>query len=158
MNSKRIETEEKIQAVPGIPCRPGIERKGRTYVFTAEVFPESKAELLLYERKDGEKILTVFPFPEESRQGNLLSLQVTGLTGTEVWYNFRIDGVVRQDPYAQSLCHMPDFGKAGEEEPCCRYKEDKFVWTDREFRPKLCQILFYIRYRCAVLPCTEVPK
>ena len=31
---------------------------------------------------------------------------------------------------------MPDFGKAGEEEPCCRYKEDKFVWTDREFRPK----------------------
>lgn len=53
MNSKRIETEEKIQAVPGIPCRPGIERKGRTYVFTAEVFPESKAELLLYERKDG---------------------------------------------------------------------------------------------------------
>ena len=88
MNSKRIETEEKIQAVPGIPCRPGIERKGRTYVFTAEVFPESKAELLLYERKDGEKILTVFPFPEESRQGNLLSLQVTGLTGTEVWYNF----------------------------------------------------------------------
>ena len=102
MNSKRIETEEKIQAVPGIPCRPGIERKGRTYVFTAEVFPESKAELLLYERKDGEKILTVFPFPEESRQGNLLSLQVTGLTGTEVWYNFRIDGVVRQDPYAHA--------------------------------------------------------
>lgn len=149
MNSKRIETEEKIQAVPGIPCRPGIERKGRTYVFTAEVFPESKAELLLYERKDGEKILTVFPFPEESRQGNLLSLQVTGLTGTEVWYNFRIDGVVRQDPYAQSLCHMPDFGKAGEEEPYCRYKEDKFVWTDREFRPKTLSdtILYKVQVR-----------
>lgn len=62
MNSKRIETEEKIQAVPGIPCRPGIERKGRTYVFTAEVFPESKAELLLYERKTEKKSLLYFLF------------------------------------------------------------------------------------------------
>lgn len=149
MNSKRIETEKKIEAVPGIPCRPGIERKGKTYIFTAEVSPKSRAKLLLYGQGSERELLAEIPFSQESRQGNLLSLAVTGLQGREIRYNFCIDEEVRPDPYAQSLCFTPDFGKAGEKEPCSRYKEETFVWTDQKFQPKTLSdsILYKVQVR-----------
>ena len=82
MNSNRRMTEEKIQAVPGIPYRPGVEQTGKGHLFTAEVLPGSGAELLLYKEREGKSEVLRIPFLEESRRGNLLSLFVTGLPKT----------------------------------------------------------------------------
>lgn len=144
MNSNRRMTEEKIQAVPGIPYRPGVEQTGKGHLFTAEVLPGSGAELLLYKEREGKSEVLRIPFLEESRRGNLLSLFVTGLPKREVQYNFCIDGVVKQDPYAQSLVKTPDFGKEEKEEPRSKYREEAFAWTDRGFLSKeLSESVFY---------------
>lgn len=121
-----------LQAEAGEARQPGIRKKEGGWEFTAEVLPGSRACLVLY-GKEGE--VTEFPFPEESRQGNLLSILVKGLR-EEIRYLYRIDDLLIVDPRARYLCNAPAFGEKPSEDLCCGWKQDRFVWEDGDFQPR----------------------
>lgn len=131
-------TQKELQAIPGNTQYPGVRKGEKGYEFTAEVPLKEEASLLLYLEKGEEREVTEIPFPEESRRGNLLSVGIKGLGNREILYNYRIGGETVQDPYAQYLCHVPQFGKRKtDEEPVCSgYQEKSFKWTDKKFQAK----------------------
>lgn len=144
MSAEQRVTEKMIQAMPGKTLCPGIRKKAGGYEFTLEVSPGEEASLLLY-GKEGEKRMEI-PFPEESRQGNLLSVFLTGIADREIHYNYRIGKEIVRDTYARFLCNTPQFGapKSDEKPICSGYKEEKFSWTDGTFQPvKLSESVLY---------------
>ena len=91
METKRKETVQGIQAVSGKPTYPGVKKRKEGYEFTMELPRGKEASLLLYVKHKKEKQTMEFPFSEESRRGNLVSLLVSGLPEGEVCYNYSID-------------------------------------------------------------------
>lgn len=146
MNTKKNSTAE-IQAKPGKSLYPGVRKTGNGYEFTTEVPPGNKASLLLYGQQETET--TEIPFPEESRQGSLVSVHLTGLKRGEIQYNYCIEGEIQQDSYAHYLCNTPLFGEKADFSKsnkvlCCGYREMEFAWSDQGFRPKkLCETILY---------------
>lgn len=121
-----------LQAEAGEARQPGIRRREHGWEFTAQVPMGSRAWLVIY-GKEGEE--TELPFPEESRQGDLLSIFVKGLR-EEIRYNYRIDKQVVLDSRARYLCHAPAFGEKPSQNLCCGWKNDKYVWEEGDFQPR----------------------
>ena len=94
MNITGREKKEKVQTAWGCSCYPGVHKFSEGYEFALEVPRGMKASLILY--RQGEEDLEI-PFPEESREGELLSVRVKGIR-EEIKYNFRIGEEVIQDP------------------------------------------------------------
>ena len=148
METKKKETVQGIQAVSGKPTYPGVKKRKEGYEFTLELPRGKKASLFLYVKYKRENQILEFPFSEESRRGNLVSLLVSGLPEGEICYNYSIDGEIVQDAYTKGLKHIPPFGKKKNqdtEEPiCCVWKKQTFPWTDEKFVPKpLSESLLY---------------
>ena len=82
------EKKAKIQSCLGQSLCPGVKKMPEGYEFALEVPQGSNASLILYRQDENQNI--EIPFPEESREGNLLSVKVKGIR-EEIKYNFQID-------------------------------------------------------------------
>ena len=132
MNTTEREKKEKVQTVPGCSCFPGVRKTSEGYEFALEVPRGMEASLLLY--RQGEDTLEI-PFPEESREGEILSVRVKGIR-EEIRYNFQIEGEVIQDPRARYLCNTQGFGEKVSETLCCGWKTDRYVWKAEKREPR----------------------
>ena len=132
MNITGREKKEKVQTAWGCSCYPGVHKFSEGYEFALEVPRGMKASLILY--RQGEEDLEI-PFPEESREGELLSVRVKGIR-EEIKYNFRIGEEVIQDPRARYLCHVQGFGEEISEDLCCGWKTDRYVWKAQKREPR----------------------
>ena len=139
----RKREKEKVQTVPGCSCYPGVCRLPDGYEFALEVPRGSKASLILY-GKEEEKL--EIPLPEESREGELLSVKVKGIR-EEIKYNYQIDGEVIQDPRARYLRNVQGFGEDVSENLCCGWKQTAMYGRKTKQNPEPCQILCYINFR-----------
>lgn len=138
METKKKETVQRIQAVPGKTSYPGVRKRNGGYEFTLELPRGKEAALVLYLKKNKKETeIMEIPFLEGSRRGNLVSLFVSGLPKGEICYNYRVDGNVIQDSYAKGLKNIPGFGERRDRSQiCCVWKEEKFPWTDETFLAK----------------------
>ena len=132
MNTTEREKKEKVQTVPGCSCFPGVRKTSEGYEFALEVPRGMEASLLLY--RQGEDTLEI-PFPEESREGEILSVRVKGIR-EEIRYNFQIEGEVIQDPRSRYLCNTQGFGEKVSETLCCGWKTDRYVWKAEKREPR----------------------
>lgn len=105
-----------------------VRMKGGT-AFFAEVQPHVAASLIVYE-KGSREVLEEIPFPEERLIGNVAALNVPWFLPGKHEYNFRIEGVVRQDPYAKVLCGEREFGARITEEHAvrCAVSDGRYDW------------------------------
>lgn len=122
--------EKEIETAVGDVWSKGVEKQRDGFVFTLEADKDAEVALLLYTKKGTLEI----PFLKEGRKGNLLSMEVKGIYESPLKYNYKIDGEVIQDDYAKVLYHTASFGEK-DENICCGYLEDKFLWNDQEFAP-----------------------
>ena len=74
METKIIETIQRIQAASGNTACPGVKKTKEGYEFTLELPREKEAALVLYVKEKKETRSIEIPFSEESRRGNLVSL------------------------------------------------------------------------------------
>ena len=132
MNTTEREKKEKVQTVPGCSCFPGVRKTSEGYEFALEVPRGMEASLLLY--RQGEDTVEI-PFPEESREGEILSVRVKGIR-EEIRYNFQIEGEVIQDPRSRYLCNTQGFGEKVSETLCCGWKTDRYVWKAEKREPR----------------------
>lgn len=131
--------EKRIETAIGNVWFQGVEKQNDEFVFTVEAENDAEVSLLLYTKKG----MIEIPFLQEGRKGNLLSMRVKGIYEKPLKYNYKIDGEVIQDAYAKILYHTALFGEK-EENICCGYLEDEFLWSDEEFAPiELCNSIFY---------------
>lgn len=107
--------EREIFTDKGTPFLQGANWIDEGYNFTVEVPEGGSATLLLY-RKGEKKPRKEIPFPEENKVGNVLSIKVKGLSPGAYEYNYRINGVVCQDPYAYSIQGRTQFGEPMDED------------------------------------------
>lgn len=119
---------ENIKLEKGNPIYMGAT-VGEGYVnFALAAKRDSKCELLLY--KKGETTVdTIIPFDDKYRLGNIISMKVVGLKHDEYDYNYRIDGKIKNDPYAKALDGKKEWGEAPKELKCVMVKND-FDWED----------------------------
>lgn len=131
--------EKRIETAPGNKWTKGVEKQKDGFIFTLEAEKDAEASLLLY-TKEG---VLEFPFLQEGRNGNLLSMAVKEICEHPLKYNYKINGEVIQDDYAKILYHTASFGEK-DENICCGYLENKFSWSDGEFTPiELCNSILY---------------
>ena len=128
----RKREERKSTDSSGCSCYPGVRRLPDGYEFALEVPRGSEASLVIY-GKEGEKM--EIPLPEESREGEVLSVKIKGIR-EEIKYNYQIDGEVIQDPRARYLCNVQEFGEEVSEDLCCGWKTDRYVWTKKKEEPR----------------------
>ena len=126
------EKKAKIQSCLGQSLCPGVKKTAEGYEFALEVPQGSNASLILYRQDENQNI--EIPFPEESREGNLLSVKVKGIR-EEIKYNFQIDGQIIQDPRARYLCNVPEFGQRDTGILCCGWKTDRYTWKENKRKP-----------------------
>ena len=126
------EKKAKIQSCLGQSLCPGVKKMPEGYEFALEVPQGSNASLILYRQDENQNI--EIPFPEESREGNLLSVKVKGIR-EEIKYNFQIDGQIIQDPRARYLCNVPEFGQRDTGILCCGWKTDRYTWKENKRKP-----------------------
>lgn len=82
--------------------RPGARREEGGVCFTAAFPPHAEAELLLYHV--GEEFpCQVIPLPERDRVGLVSSVRVRIPEGERLEYNYRADGHLVGDPYAEEI-------------------------------------------------------
>ena len=91
--------EKRIETAPGNKWTKGVEKQKDGFIFTLEAEKDAEASLLLY-TKEG---VLEFPFLQEGRNGNLLSMAVKGICEHPLKYNYKINGEVIQDDYAKIL-------------------------------------------------------
>ncbi len=107
--------EQEIFTDKGTPFPQGANPIDKGYNFAVEVPEGGSAELLLY-RKGEKQPQKEISFPEENKVGNVLSIRVRGLSPGTHEYNYRINGVVCQDPYAYSIQGRTHFGEPMDED------------------------------------------
>jgi glycogen operon protein len=97
----------KIEYQPGNPERLGVNKteKGFNFAVAAEA---ERIELCLYERESNTPV-EVITLGEEYRFGNVFAVLVTQMD-RDLFYNYRINGVVVLDPYAKSVHGAYEFG------------------------------------------------
>lgn len=120
--------ERGFEKMGAVQTREGV-------IFTAAVKKGTSAHLVLY-RKGSEEILTEIPFPEKRLMGDAAAVLVKYPAAGKYEYNFRIDGKVVQDPYAQVLNGTCEFGAEQESEHAvrCGIPTGKYDW-EGDVRP-----------------------
>lgn len=132
---------EKLQGKP-LPLGVAIMQDGVN--FAVEVPDGKECVLLLYKKGEKEPVISCHM---EETAGAVYSLKITGIDITEYEYNYRIDGEVYLDPYAQAFSGRGTW--LGEKEPAkheIRGKicTDTYDWEgDRPLKIPYHQIIAY---------------
>ena len=128
-----MEKQNKIGVYKGDPVNPGVSILGTGINFAVEIPCGVPASLVLY-RKGTALPEKEIPFTEEYRTGRMCAMLVTGLKTGRYEYNFRIDGRICQDPFAQVIRGREKFGMPLSEEEhavrCAFLSEKEYDWQD----------------------------
>ncbi len=117
----------------GRPTRLGVTRAGRDINFAVAVWDGKACSLLLYPKGSSE-VCAEIPFTEEMQFGDVYAMQISQLPMDEYEYNYRIDGVVVQDPYAKYISGRGVWGVSPENphELRCGVRFENFSWKGDE--------------------------
>lgn len=106
-----LQTDRQINASAYAMTEPGACILGKKEIaFCAAADPGSDVSLVLY-RPGTNEISEEFPMPEDPYHGSLRSIRISGPAAQKTEYNFRINGKIVTDPFAQRLIGRPAFGK-----------------------------------------------
>lgn len=128
-----MKKSNRIGVYKGNPVNPGVSITDRGINFAVEVPGGIAASLVLY-RKGAELPETEFTFTEEYRTGRMCAMLITGLRTDRYEYNFRIDGKIQQDPFAQVIRGREKFGAPVSEKEhavrCAFLTEKEYDWQE----------------------------
>lgn len=99
-----------ILAGAGYPMVLGANKIDGAYNFAVELKEGEDASLVLYKKGDTTPELEI-SFAEGNRIGAVSSLRLTGFQAKNYEYNFRINGIICQDPYAYRILGREEFGQ-----------------------------------------------
>ena len=142
--------ERQIKA--GVPEILGVAKKNGGYNFAVEAPIGAKVSLLLY-RKGTASLELEIPLTEEYRTGEVMAVYVSGISGRNYEYNYKINGVVVQDPYARKIVGRKKFGEPVDSQDVhqvrCGFWDGKEEWEEanREPIPYEDMILYKIHVR-----------
>lgn len=106
-----LQTDRQTKASAYVLTEPGaciLGKKESAFCVAAD--PGSEVSLVLYTPGTNE-IAEEFPMPEDPYHGSLRSIRISGPAAQKTEYNFKIDGKIVTDPFAQRLVGRPAFGK-----------------------------------------------
>ncbi len=132
----------------GNPAVLGASRIGKYVNFAVTLRSEEACSLLLYrigEKEPEEEI----PFTEEMWFGDILAMQVEGISFAEYEYNYRIGDQVVQDPYAKAVCGREIWGRApqGEHAVRCGMQVSRISWNgDERLRLPYEECILYVTH------------
>ncbi len=111
--------------------RPGIQKIGTCTCFTAVVPAGKDCSLLLYKKGSREAKIEI-PMKEDTRYGDLRSVEIEGLQAESYEYNYRIDGRIVTDPYARRIVGREIWGEVPQEAETLRagIPAEDFDWED----------------------------
>ena len=120
---------EKYRISTGKPDNLGVTKCGKDINFAVEVKDDKKCSLLLYKKGDAEPAAEL-PFTEEMQFGDIYAMQLGQFPVNEYEYNYLIDGVVTQDPYARYISGREVWGTEPKDSHTvrCGVRFDKFSW------------------------------
>lgn len=117
----------------GSPLLLGTNRIGNGFQFAIEAPETAEVSLLLYYKKS-EKPVQEIVLGEEFSFGRIRSVYLAGFHTRDYEYNYKINGVVVQDPYAYLLTGKEEFGKLPEKEDehkvRCGFLKGNFSWEE----------------------------
>lgn len=128
--------ERKIEAIESKAdhlCELGAVMEKGGIRFSVAVLQGEDASLLLY--RIGEETPAIeIPFPSKPVLGNVYSVKVAGISWKEFEYNFKINNVIIQDPYAKKICGREKFGVRPDESKGirCGFSFGGYDWQDDE--------------------------
>ncbi len=106
-----LQTDTKIKASAYVLTEPGACILGKNEIaFCTAADPGSEVSLILY-RPGTNEITNEFPMQEDPYHGSLRSIRISGSALQKTEYNYRINGKIVTDPFAQRLVGRPDFGR-----------------------------------------------
>ena len=115
----------------------GTQRDHDTITFTFEGERESDCAILLYAKSRVESVIRI-PVPKEDCIGSLRSVSVVGIPWERYYYNFEVDGEVKNDPYARRIIGREKWADGKRKEQGYRilsgFDFTEFQW-DKEKRP-----------------------
>lgn len=113
----------------GSPARLGVTKNGKDMNFAVVVRDGKDCSLLLYE-KGSEHAIQKFPFTEQMRFGDIYAMQIGGLHGQELEYNYEIEGEIVTDPYAVRVSGREEWGVCSGESRGIRgvIRPERFSW------------------------------
>ncbi len=123
---------EKIQYIKekGKGTRTGAEMDGDGVNFTLEIKEGEQASLLLYQRGHTEPEEEVKQ-EEAGKIGNLISWKLKKFPYKKMEYNYKVDGMIRQDPYAKRICGRKKYGTVTQDhEVRCGFAWQEYDWED----------------------------
>ncbi len=113
----------------GNPERMGVTKTGRDSCFTVTVRDGQDASLLLYRKGEAEPSAEL-PFTEEMRFADVCAMRIRDFPLRDYEYNYRIDGSVAQDPYADEIRGRASWGEPpkGTHALRCVARPESFPW------------------------------
>ncbi|MCD8241487.1 MAG: glycogen debranching protein [Lachnospiraceae bacterium] len=115
----------------GNPERLGVTKTGRDVCFTVTARDAQEVSLLLYRKGEAEPS-TELPFTEEMRFADVCMMRIQNFPLRDYEYNYRMDGCVIQDPYADEIRGHTFWGEIpkGEHTLRCAARPESFPWQD----------------------------
>ena len=117
------------QVEAGRPERLGVTKEGKDINFAVTVRDGGSCSLLLYPRGTEEPEAELV-FTEDMQFGDLYAMKIRHFPMDQYEYNYRIDGTVRQDPYADTVTGREVWGNCPQSphEVRCRADFSAFSW------------------------------
>lgn len=138
-----IQSARRIRIEAGNPTLPGVTvtKTGINFSFCCK--ESQKCQLVLYRKRDREKIKTI-EFTKEMRFGNIVTVHVRGIHGASCEYMYFVDGREVLDPYAIDISRRAKWGMPQEEECRAIAAHRPFDWEgDRPLRRPLNETILY---------------
>ena len=114
----------------GNPACMGVTKTGRDVNFAVAVKDQKSCSLLLY-RKGTDEPEQELEFSEAMRFGDICAMRLEEFPVQEYDYNYRIDGEIVQDPYADCILGREVWGKntEGTVHLRCQMRFESFAWA-----------------------------
>lgn len=148
LRREKVENMLDYRISAGRPENLGVTKYGKDINFAVVVRDGMDCSLILY--KKGEQTpLAELPFTEDMRFGDIYAMQLGQFPVQEYEYNYLIDGVVVQDPYARHIHGREQWGVCpdGVHAVRCGVKFDKFSWNgDRQLELPYEECILYITH------------
>lgn len=155
-------SRKKPCVMQGYPWFPGGNPFKDGYNFAVEVPEGARASLLLYHKKAKTPSMEI-PFQEEDKVGDVCAVFLKDFSPEEYEYNYQINGVVVQDPYAYRIYGRDHFGQEIEEEHrirCGLPSSKEYDWEE-DTHPLLSyeeMILYKVHVRGYTKQCKNMVK
>lgn len=148
-----MEDRKERQIKTGVPELLGVTKRNGGYNFAVEAPMNAQVSLLLYRkgetRPENEILLT-----QKYRTGEVVSVFIPRLSGRNYEYNYKVNDVIVQDPYARKIVGRRKFGEPVDPLDVHRVrcgfwdgKEEEWSESDRESIPYEDMILYKVHVR-----------